>query len=49
MQSLGKLICELLQPNCKFCESQTGFVFCLHISIIHKSDLQILITYEKMH
>ena len=43
MQSLGKLIREW-QPNCKFCESQTGFVIFLHITIIHKSDLQTLIT-----
>ena len=38
MQSLGKLICE----------SQPGFAFCLHITIIHKLVLQILITEDKM-
>ena len=46
MQSLGKLICEL-QPNRKFRESQPRFVFCLHISIIHKSDLHNSISDKK--
>ena len=44
-QFLDKLIWEL-QPNCKFCESQTGFAFCLDITTIHKSDFHTLITDE---